>query len=160
GGRELLHEGGVALEGRAVESGELLSREGGALPDLRQEAPAAGCGEQCGGGFRADQPFRDGLREQGGGGRGPFAAEQREHREQQGLRQRAFCPLDRAFPLESARPLPFGRNRLRFAPADHFRFPFFARLTCDSQTAYESGRGGYSATRYHARVLIGARRRP
>ena len=100
----------VPLERPPVESGELLAGDGCPLPNLRQEALPAGRGEQCGRGFRAEQPFGGRLRQRGGGGRGSFAAEQREHREHQGAAAGGpFAFSGRAFPLESARPLSFAR---------------------------------------------------
>jgi len=41
GGGELLHQLGVALQGRQVQRGELLARQRGPLPDVFQQLPPA-----------------------------------------------------------------------------------------------------------------------
>src|SRR5690606_16875784 len=84
GGRELLDQLSVALQGSEVERGELPARERRALPDVFQQLLPTRRGQQRCSRLWLYQPFRNfggGCGRCAGGGWHPFALEEREHGE-------------------------------------------------------------------------------
>ena len=82
GGREGLDQFGIAFQGRAIQGGELPTRERGTLPDVLQQLLPAWGGQQRCGRLRTQQPFReggDGWWRRCGSDRGPFSLEQGKH---------------------------------------------------------------------------------